>query len=878
MKKELSKTYAPAEIEDRLYKSWCDAGYFTPEIDENKKPFSIVIPPPNVTGQLHMGHALNNTLQDIIIRTKRMQGYSTLWVPGCDHAGIATQIKVEEVLRKEKGLTRHDIGRDEFLKLVWQWKEQYGGTIIGQLKKLGSSCDWTREAFTMSDTLSAAVKKTFVRLYNKGLIYRGLRITNWCPHCNTALSDAEVEYKDLEGSFWHIRYPIVGTDEYLTIATTRPETMFGDTAVAVHPEDERYQHLIGKMLKLPTTDREIPIIADEYVEKDFGTGCVKITPCHDPNDFEVGTRHNLPMVFAIDEDGKITEAGGKYQGMDRYEARKALVADLEADGYLVKTEKHAHNVAHCYRCGTVIEPLASKQWFVKMKPLAEPAIKVVKEGDIRYVPDRFSKNYLYWMENIHDWCISRQLWWGHRIPAYYCKDCGEVMVSETDVHECTKCHSANIKQEDDVLDTWFSSALWPFSTLGWPEDTKELNYYYPTNVLVTAYDIITFWVPKMIFMSLDTMEGKETKDAIPFPDVFIHGLVRDAQGRKMSKSLGNGIDPLVEIEKYGADALRFALATGNSPGNDMRYSPEKIEAARNFNNKIWNAARFVLMNLDIEKLELPDEKDMQIEDKWILSLYNRLCAEVTQNIENYELGVALSKLYDFIWDIFCDWYIELLKPRLNAGSKSAQQVISYVLSNTLKLLHPFMPFITEEIWQTLPHEGESIMISDFPTYTDSLNFPEDERKMNALIEVIKGIRARRNEMNVPPSKKAKNFIVTEHKDIFNEDTFVFFQRLASASEVEVVSEYTDSDAVQIVTGTATVFIPLAEVLDMEKELERLTKEREKTIGEIDRLEKKLSNEGFVAKAPAAVVEKEKEKLANYKDVLVGVEAAIAKIK
>ncbi|MBQ3183293.1 MAG: valine--tRNA ligase [Clostridia bacterium] len=878
MKKELNKTYSPAEIEDRLYQFWCDNGYFTPEMDESKKPFSIVIPPPNVTGQLHMGHALNNTLQDIIIRTKRMQGYSTLWVPGCDHAGIATQIKVEEVLRKEKGLTRHDIGRDEFLKLVWQWKEQYGGTIIGQLKKLGSSCDWTREAFTMSDTLSAAVKKTFVRLYDKGLIYRGLRITNWCPHCNTALSDAEVEYKDLEGSFWHIRYPIVGTDEYLTIATTRPETMFGDTAVAVHPEDERYTHLIGKMLKLPMTDREIPVIADEYVEKEFGTGCVKITPCHDPNDFEVGTRHDLPMIFAIDEDGKITEAGGKFKGMDRYDARKALVADLETEGYLVKTEKHSHNVAHCYRCGTVIEPLASKQWFVKMKPLAEPAIKVVKDGDIRYIPDRFSKNYLHWMENIHDWCISRQLWWGHRIPAYYCKDCGEVMVSETDVHVCTKCNSTNIKQEEDVLDTWFSSALWPFSTLGWPEDTKELNYYYPTNVLVTAYDIITFWVSKMIFMSLDTMKGKEIKEAIPFPDVFIHGLVRDAQGRKMSKSLGNGIDPLVEIEKYGADALRFALATGNSPGNDMRYSPEKIEAARNFNNKVWNAARFVLMNLDIEKLELPAVEDMQIEDKWILSLYNRLVSEVTQNIENYELGVALSKLYDFIWDIFCDWYIELLKPRLNAGSKSAQQVISYVLSNTLKLLHPFMPFITEEIWQTLPHEGESIMVSDFPTSCDCLNFPEDEEKMNALIEAIKAIRVRRNEMNVPPSKKAKNYIVTDRTDIFNEDTFVFFQRLASASEVEVVSEYADTDAVQIVTPSCTVFIPLAEVLDMEKELERLNKEREKTIGEIDRLEKKLGNEGFVAKAPAAVVDGEKAKLAKYKDVLAGVEAAIAKIK
>ncbi len=878
MKKELSKTYSPAEIEDRLYDFWCEKGYFTAEPDENKKPFSVVIPPPNVTGQLHMGHALNNTLQDIIIRTKRMQGYSTLWVPGCDHAGIATQIKVEEVLRKEQGLTRHDVGREKFLEMVWDWKEQYGGRIINQLKKLGSSCDWSREAFTMSDTLTAAVKKTFVRLYDKGLIYRGLRITNWCPHCNTALSDAEVEYKELEGSFWHIRYPIVGTNDYLTIATTRPETMFGDTAVAVHPEDERYKDLIGKMLELPTTGRQIPVIADEYVDREFGTGCVKITPCHDPNDFEVGTRHDLEMIFAIDEEGKITKAGGKYEGMDRYEARKALVADLEEQGYLVKVEKHAHNVAHCYRCGTVIEPLASKQWFVKMKPLAEPAIKVGKEGDVRYIPDRFSKIYLNWMENIHDWCISRQLWWGHRIPAYYCRDCGEVMVSETDVHECTKCKSTNIKQEDDVLDTWFSSALWPFSTLGWPNDTKELNYYYPTSVLVTAYDIITFWVSKMIFMSLDTMEGKDVKDAIPFPDVFIHGLVRDAQGRKMSKSLGNGIDPLGEIDLYGADALRFALATGNSPGNDMRYSKEKIEAARNFNNKIWNAARFVLMNLDIDTLELPEESEMMVEDKWILSLYNRLVKEVTYNIENYELGVALSKLYDFIWDIFCDWYIELLKPRLNEGSKSAQKVISYVLSNTLKLLHPFMPFITEEIWQTLPHEGESIMVSSFPTACDCLNFPEDEAKMGKLIEAIKAIRVRRNEMNVPPSRKAKMFIVTDDTATFNADTFPFFTRLAGASEVSVVSEYTDTDAVQIVTGAATIYIPLAEMLDMAKELERLTKEKEKTLFEIERLEKKLGNEGFVAKAPAAVVEKEKEKLAKYKDVLAGIETAIAKIK
>ena len=877
MKKELEKTYSPKEIEQRLYTFWEESGFFKPDPDENKPPFSVVIPPPNVTGQLHMGHALNDTLQDIIVRTKRMQGYSTLWIPGTDHAGIATQIKVEENLRKEKGLTRHDIGREEFLKLVWAWKEQYGGRIVTQLKKMGVSCDWSREAFTMSDTLSAAVKKTFVRLWDKGLIYRGLRITNWCPHCNTALSDAEVEYKELDGSFWHVRYPVKGTDEYVTIATTRPETMFGDSAVAVHPDDERYKDIVGKTLLLPLTDREIPVVADEYVDKEFGTGCVKITPCHDPNDFEVGLRHDLEQIFAIDEEGKITKEGGRFAGMDRFEARKAVVKELEDEGYLVKTEKHSHNVAHCYRCGSIIEPLASKQWFVKMKPLAEPAIAAVKNGNIGYIPDRFSKIYLNWMENIHDWCISRQLWWGHRIPAYYCKDCGEIEVAENTVTKCRKCGSTNIKQEDDVLDTWFSSALWPFSTLGWPEETEDLKRYYPTDVLVTAYDIITFWVSKMIFMALDTMEGKPIDKAIPFPKVFIHGLVRDAQGRKMSKSLGNGIDPLEEIEKYGADALRFALATGNSPGNDMRYSDEKIEAARNFNNKIWNAARFVLMNLTIDETGLPEKDELNIEDKWILTLYDRLIGEVTANINNYELGVALSKLYDFIWDVFCDWYIELVKPRLTAGQISTQKVISYVLSNTLKLLHPFMPFITEEIWQTLPHEGESIMISEWPKQNPDLVFENEEAEMTRVINAIRAIRARRNEMNVPPSKKAALYIVTEYKDAFNKSTLPFFEKLASASFVTICDKCDESDAVQIVTESATIYIPLADMIDFDKERERLTKEKEKNIGEIKRLEGKLNNQGFIAKAPAAVVEGERKKLEGYRDTLAGIEAALEKL-
>ena len=727
----------------------------------------------------------------------------------------------------------------------------------------------------MDENLSAAVRKTFVSLYEKGLIYRGLRITNWCPHCNTALSDAEVEYKELDGGFWYVKYPVVGSDEYVIIATTRPETMLGDTAVAVNPEDERYTRLIGRQLVLPLVGRMIPVIADEYVERDFGTGCVKITPCHDPNDFEVGLRHDLEQIIILDGDGKINENGGKYQGLDRFEARKQIVADLEAAGLLLKVEKLKHNVAHCYRCGSVIEPLASKQWFVKMKPLAGPAIKVVKEGKIRFIPERFSKIYLNWMENIHDWCVSRQLWWGHRIPAFYCGDCGKVTVSETDVTACPDCGSPNITQESDVLDTWFSSALWPFSTLGWPNDTEDLKTFYPTNVLVTGYDIITFWVSKMIFM------GIENTGSIPFPDVFIHGLVRDAQGRKMSKSLGNGIDPLEIIGKYGADALRFALATGNSPGNDMRFSDEKIGAARNFANKIWNASRFVRMNLDIEEIALPSADRLRTEDKWILSLFNRLAGEVRENIDSYELGIALSKLYDFIWDIFCDWYIELLKPRLSAkGTEDnpvAQNVIAWVLSNTMKLLHPFLPFITEEIWLALPHTGDSIMISSYPQTDPALDFPEDEASMDRIIELIKAVRNRRAEMNVPPSKKTTLYIVSAYGDTFNSGVSHFFTRLASASEVIYTGEFTGDNAVSIVTGSATAYIPLAEMIDTEKELARLTKELENTEKEIDRLTKKLSNGGFTSKAPAAVVEGEKAKLEKYRETLDGIKTAIANL-
>ncbi len=875
MQNELSKTYNPSEFEDRLYRQWEENGYFKPRLNKDAAPFSIVIPPPNVTGQLHMGHALDETLQDILVRYKRMQGFDTLWVPGTDHAGIATQIKVEENLRVNEGITRYDLGREKFLERVWDWKNKFGNRIINQLKKLGASCDWSRERFTMDEGCSKAVREVFVNLYNKGLIYRGHRIINWCPHCLTALSDAEVEYKDLDGSFWHIRYPIKGEDgRYVEIATTRPETMFGDTAVAVNPEDETTKHLIGKTLILPLVGRELPVVADDYVEIGFGTGCVKITPAHDPNDFLVGQRHNLEQIKVMNDDATMNAYAGKYEGMDRYACRKALVADLEAEGYLIKTVPHPHNVGVCYRCGTVVEPLTSDQWFVKMKPLAEPASEAVRSGDINFVPERFSKNFFNWNDNILDWCISRQLWWGHQIPAYYCDGCGEMYVSKEDMTVCPKCGKA-LRPEEDVLDTWFSSALWPFSTMGWPNDMGELKKFYPTNVLVTGYDIITFWVSRMIFSGLEHMGEK------PFSTVFIHGLVRDAQGRKMSKSLGNGIDPLEIIEKYGADALRFALATGNSPGNDMRFSDEKIEAARNFNNKIWNASRFVRMNLDIEEICLPDTDKLKTEDKWILSRFNRLAAEVAANLDSFELGIALSKLYDFVWDIFCDWYIELLKPRLNAkGTEDnlvAQNVIAWVLSNTMKLLHPFLPFITEEIWLSLPHDGESIMISDYPKYCDCRDFPEDEAKMERVIAVIKAVRNRRAEMNVPPSRKAKLYIVSSYSDTFNAEISHFFTRMASASDVEYVSAYDGDNAVSIVTDSAAAYIPLAEVVDTEKELARLTKEKENTEKEIDRLEKKLGNEGFTSKAPAAVVDGEKAKLEKYRETLSGIEAAISKL-
>ena len=879
--KELPKTYSPSEFEDRIYDNWCEKGYFTPDKNNTNPSFSIVIPPPNVTGQLHMGHALDETLQDILVRYKRMQGFNTLWVPGTDHAGIATQIKVEERLRVDEGLSRYDLGREKFLERVWGWKDTYEARITGQLKKLGASCDWTRQRFTMDEGCSHAVREVFVNLYDKGLIYRGHRIINWCPRCLTALSDAEVEYKDQPGHFWHIKYPIVGEDGYVEVATTRPETMFGDTAVAVNPEDENTKHLIGKKVLLPIVNREIPVIADDYVEIGFGTGCVKITPAHDPNDFMVGQRHDLEQIKVMNDDAAMNAYAGKYEGMDRYACRKALVADLEAEGYLVKTVPHDHNVGVCYRCGTTVEPLTSDQWFVKMKPLAEPAIKAVETGDINFVPERFSKNYFNWMNNILDWCISRQLWWGHRIPAFYCDDCGEMTVSKTDIDVCPKC-GGKVHQDNDVLDTWFSSALWPFSTLGWPEQTEDLKRYYPTNVLVTGYDIITFWVSRMIFSGLEHMDAK------PFSTVFIHGLVRDAQGRKMSKSLGNGIDPLEIIEKYGADALRFALATGNSPGNDMRFSDEKIEAARNFANKLWNASRFVRMNLTIDKIQLPKESALSLEDKWILTRFDELVSGVIAALDKFEVGVALSNIYDFTWDIFCDWYIELSKVRLNekdtAENLVAQNVIAYILVGTLKLLHPFMPFITEEIYGSLPHDAadESIMISKYPTCDAALRFPEATEQMNRIIAAIKAIRARRNEMNVPPSRRAKVYIATRYTDTFNDKTAVFFTRLASASEIEVAESFegviSADDAVQIITDSATVFLPLSDIIDTEKERARLEAEEKKLLGEIDRIEKKLSNEGFVAKAPAAVVEGEKAKLAKYIETRAALTEALAKLK
>lgn len=879
---ELPKTYAPAEFEDRIYQMWCDRGYFTPDPANPAPAFSVVIPPPNVTGQLHMGHALDETLQDILVRTKRMQGYNTLWVPGTDHAGIATQIKVEERLRVDEGKTRYDLGREEFLRRVWAWKDSYEARITGQLKKLGASCDWTRQRFTMDDGCSRAVREVFVNLYDKGLIYRGHRIINWCPHCATALSDAEVEYTEQPGFFWHIKYPIKGEDGYVEVATTRPETMFGDTAVAVNPNDETTRHLIGKTLILPIVGREIPVIADDYVEIGFGTGCVKITPAHDPNDFLVGERHGLEQIKVMNDDATMNRYAGKYEGMDRYACRKALVADLEAQGYLLSVEPHTHNVGTCYRCHNTVEPLTSDQWFVKMKPLAEPALEAVRSGDVKFAPDRFSKIYINWMENCHDWCISRQLWWGHRIPAFYCDACGKMTVSKQDITTCPVC-GAPVRQESDVLDTWFSSALWPFSTLGWPDRTPELEKYYPTSVLVTGYDIIFFWVARMIFSGLEHMGQK------PFSTVFIHGLVRDAQGRKMSKSLGNGIDPLEIISKYGADALRFALATGNSPGNDMRFSDEKMEAARNFANKLWNASRFVRMNLTIDEVRLPDADRLALEDKWILHSFNRLAESVNANLEKYEVGVALAAIYEFTWDVFCDWYIELAKARLNEkeseGNRICQQVITYVLNGILKLLHPFMPFITEEIFSSLPHlpgDAESIMISRYPTGRSDLEFPVEAGEMERVLELIRAIRNRRAEMNIAPSRKAAVFIETRYADAFNSATAPFFARLASASGIEVAESFpadrvSADTCVQVVTPAATAYLPLSDLVDYEKERARLTAEITKVSAEVERLDRKLSNQGFVAKAPAAVVDAERAKLAAAREKLTATEAALAKL-
>ena len=869
-RKELPKTYDPKASEKRLYQFWLDGGFFNADVDKTKPAFSIVLPPPNVTGQLHMGHAFDDTLQDILIRTKRMQGYSALWMPGTDHAGIATQIKVEEALRQE-GLTRYDLGREKFLERVWAWKEKYGSRIITQLQSMGCSCDWRRLRFTMDEGCSKAVKEVFVDLYQKGYIYKGSRIINWCPHCTTALSDAEVEYTDKPGHLWYIRYPLTDGSGDLVVATTRPETMMGDTGVAVNPEDERFKHLVGKTCILPIMNREIPIVADDYVELGFGTGAVKMTPAHDPNDFEVGLRHNLEVIRVISDDGTINENGGKYQGMDRYECRKAIVRDLEEQGYLVRTEDYSHNVGTCYRCHNDVEPLISAQWFVKMEPLAKEALRVVYDGDIKFVPERFAKTYTNWMENVHDWCISRQLWWGHQIPAYYCDDCGEMTVSKEPVTVCPKCGGKHIRQDEDVLDTWFSSALWPFSTMGWPDKTPELDYFYPTSVLVTGYDIIFFWVARMIFSGMEQMK------AVPFRDVFIHGIVRDDKGRKMSKSLGNGIDPIEVIDKYGADALRFTLSTGIGPGNDTRFYYERVEANRNFCNKIWNASRFLLMNLEAEDFTLPAQLDL--EDKWILSKYNTLVKEVTENIDKYELGIAADKLYSFIWDNFCDWYIELCKTRLTGEDKEAslraQKVLGHVLSGTMQLLHPFMPFITEEIWQALPHEGPSIMVSSWPKADDRLIFPAEEAEMEEIMAAIRAIRNRRSEMNVPPSKKAALIIVTQKPDLFA-DAEPFMKRLAWASQVTVQSE-APADAgkmVACVTQACQVLMPMADLVDLDKERERLEKELENAENMVKRTQAKLQNESFVSRAPQNVVDAEKEKLQKYGELAEKLRASI----
>ena len=870
MSRELAKTYDPQEVEDRIYDFWLNGGYFHATVDPEKKPYTIVIPPPNITGQLHMGHAMDETLQDILIRWRRMQGYSALWLPGTDHASIATEAKIVEAMRQE-GLTKEDLGREKFLERAWAWKEKYGGRIVEQLKKLGSSCDWERERFTMDEGCNKAVREVFVRLYNKGLIYRGERIINWCPHCKTSISDAEVEFAEKDGNFWHIRYPFKDGSGYLELATTRPETMLGDTAVAVHPDDPRYKDIVGKMLILPLVGREIPVIADTYVEQDFGTGVVKITPAHDPNDFEVGLRHNLEIINVMNDDGSINENGGKFAGMPGLEARKQIVKELEEQGFLVRIEPIKHNVGSCYRCHTVVEPRVSKQWFVKMEPLAKPAIECVRDGRERFIPERMEKIYFNWMENIKDWCISRQLWWGHRIPAWYCEDCGETIVAMDAPHTCPKCGSEKLHQDEDTLDTWFSSALWPFSTLGWPDQTEDLKYFYPTDTLVTGYDIIFFWVARMIF------SGMEHMGEPPFKTVFIHGLIRDAQGRKMSKSLGNGIDPLEVIAQYGADALRFTLVTGNSPGNDLRFSQEKVEASRNFANKIWNASRFILMNIDGQDVpnQLPEK--LALEDKWIVNQFNQVVKEVTDNLEHFEIGIAVQKLYDFLWDELCDWYIEIAKIRLQSSdeeaAQTARQVLVWVMTGTLQLLHPFMPYITEEIWQSLPHEGESIMVSKWPVYEEAHCFQQAASDMQSIMDVIRAVRNRRSEMNVPPSRKTHLYIATAAEKVFQEGAPII-ERLAFANGVEIGPAFEIEGAVNIVTSGAKAYIPMDELVDKKAELARLTKELESAQKQYATTQQKLSNEKFLSKAPENVVEGVRQNAAKLKEHIALIQSSI----